>query len=743
MTTYELTGLTLYFDRNADIEVGIKQNTELQVDVPTGTTSFFYSVAPLDPYNPWSDEKKIEFQSDIDSVFIDGNQVLGSGFSTSIVSIHEVFWTASDGGLRSTVIMDFEEQGVFVAPYGFVDVLHVFQLGGDALPEFDTLDEFRNFFNESLISMEVPDASSPFAPNTDIPFESVGILNELITGDDTDNDLDGSAGNDTILGLDGDDWLVGYAGDDSLEGGEGSDSLYGGAGDDYLNPGDNTYYDYVVPGTGNDTVDFTDITSLNGFAEIGMQDLDTGVTATLNAATNTGIIDKGANGTTTILGLNNPLIAGEDGGTGLYATLHDDTINFTTGPDGYFQIYALAGNDTINLTGDGGTHVRISSAWWNMSSGMVADLGTGIISNDGHGGSDTITGVEHVSSFRASMMDDSVIGSDGRDQIILMAGNDTADGGDGFDLLRYDRTGVEAVNVNLETGIATGIWRGEAFTHQISNFEEVRGSREGSDTIIGNDAVDEHLEGSGGNDSISGGGGSDVLYGGSGADSLDGGSAKDHLHGGNGQDVLHGGIGFDRLTGGGGNDRLFGEGGRDFAQGGLGHDMIRGGIGNDRLLGQGGNDRIYGGSGDDVLNGNVGTDRLFGGAGNDKVFGGVGDDKLFGGGGNDSVSGGSGNDSLYGGAGEDTLNGGTGNDTLRGDSQTDVFVFSEGEDQVLDFGAEDLIDLSGVAGIEDFDDLLADHLSGGPEAVIDDGLGNTLTLIGVDESALAADNFLF
>ncbi|SDE73345.1 hypothetical protein SAMN04488239_1325 [Ruegeria marina] len=75
----------------------------------------------------------------------------------------------------------------------------------------------------------------------------------------------------------------------------------------------------------------------------------------------------------------------------------------------------------------------------------------------------------------------------------------------------------------------------------------------------------------------------------------------------------------------------------------------------------------------------------------------------------------------------------------------DVIVFSQGTDTALFFStAFDQIDLSGVAEITDFADLSANHLADvGGNAVITDGLGNSLTISGVLSAALTADDFIF
>ncbi len=66
---------------------------------------------------------------------------------------------------------------------------------------------------------------------------------DVLSGDDGNNDLVGNAGNDTLYGRGGDDSLSGGAGDDRLYGGAGVDHLRGGAGADLLDGGDG--FDYA------------------------------------------------------------------------------------------------------------------------------------------------------------------------------------------------------------------------------------------------------------------------------------------------------------------------------------------------------------------------------------------------------------------------------------------------------------------------------------------------------------------
>ncbi|PSB63307.1 hypothetical protein C7B61_13490, partial [filamentous cyanobacterium CCP1] len=76
--------------------------------------------------------------------------------------------------------------------------------------------------------------------------------NNLLRGGGGDDILVGGDGNDTLVGGRGDDLVIGRAGDDGLRGGSGNDTLDGGLGNDLLlgNNGD----DVLVGGAGVDTL---------------------------------------------------------------------------------------------------------------------------------------------------------------------------------------------------------------------------------------------------------------------------------------------------------------------------------------------------------------------------------------------------------------------------------------------------------------------------------------------------------
>ena len=392
------------------------------------------------------------------------------------------------------------------------------------------------------------------------------------TGNSGDNDLTGStgkdilkgkAGNDTLSGLEGrdklfggtgDDLLFGDAGRDRLFGGDGSDQLFGGDGNDYLNPGSNTYFDWINTGAGDDIVDFSDASGPLAFYNINHAGLTAGISASIDGAANTGTIDKGVNGTTTLTEVTKALTTGIYG-IRLHGTEFDDVLNINPGDNGSLQIRDLGGNDTITI---GVSTGAVILEYRSSTNGVIVNLKTGVVARDGLGGHDTITGPGHVTEVRSTYANDTITGSGKDEGFALYGGMDTLKAKGGYDTLYYDSTSVPIsdLQVNLNTGTATGTWNAVAFNHTISGIEHVRGSVTGNDVMTGAKAQGDTLEGLGGNDKLNGLSGKDTLRGGEGNDRLKGGDGKDDLRGGAGDDVLDGGKGSDKMTGGGGDDRF-------------------------------------------------------------------------------------------------------------------------------------------------------------------------------------------
>ncbi|WP_162617210.1 S8 family serine peptidase [Litorivita pollutaquae] len=272
---------------------------------------------------------------------------------------------------------------------------------------------------------------------------------------------------------------------------------------------------------------------------------------------------------------------------------------------------------------------------------------------------------------------------------------------------------------------------------------------DGDDTLTGN-ALENHILGMRGNDSLEGGAGRDTLEGGAGDDVIDGGTWADTIRAGAGTDTVYGGMGKDTIWldegndvffddvqegvqgadtvyAGDGNDSLYGGGGDDYLAGGTGDDSVTGGVGNDTLIGApgddtlrgaDGHDSIHGGKGADLIDGGWRGDTLIGAGGNDTLHGRQGYDQLFGGGNNDLVLGEQGNDTAYGGNGNDTLygaldddwlygnagndrvGGGKGHDVVDGGEGADVVTGGVGDDTVTGGVGDDIV--SGGLGADEF-----------------------------------------
>jgi Ca2+-binding RTX toxin-like protein len=115
-----------------------------------------------------------------------------------------------------------------------------------------------------------------------------------------------------------------------------------------------------------------------------------------------------------------------------------------------------------------------------------------------------------------------------------------------------------------------------------STTDEVRLLLSGDDTFEGSDGFD-YVRSNPGDDLIRGNGGIDSLFGGRGHDTILGGTDDDSLYGGTGRDRLLGEGGDDYLSGWNGKDTLIGGSGNDELVGGTGQDLFNGGKGDDIL----------------------------------------------------------------------------------------------------------------------------------------------------------------
>ncbi len=373
--------------------------------------------------------------------------------------------------------------------------------------------------------------------------------------------LTAGSGNDTLQGGDGRDYLHGNEGNDRLFGGKGTDNLYGGDGDDFIDPGKNTYFDWIDTGAGDDTVKFSAPVNKRAFYNLTHAGLSESVLIDISGVTGLGTVDKGANGTTTIINLNNAL---QSEGLRVLGTAFDDTIRVNPGDNGRIQIRDAGGSDSIVI---GASDGEVALSYRSNSAGITADLGAKSIS-DGLGNTDVLSGPGHVTQFRATHHTDSITGSGADEVFQLFEGNDTLDGAGGNDWVNYGTSGSpEYAVVDLAAGKASIRYNGTDYHQTLMNIENVSGTYNGEDALFGNGKAniikgrdgDDYLDGRRGKDKLYGEGDDDTLKGGGGVDLLDGGADDDILTGGAGRDTFVYTDGADRITdfkGGAKGDKL-------------------------------------------------------------------------------------------------------------------------------------------------------------------------------------------
>jgi Ca2+-binding RTX toxin-like protein len=396
----------------------------------------------------------------------------------------------------------------------------------------------------------------------------------------------------------------------------------------------------------------------------------------------------------------------------------------------------------------------------NAAGAVTASLVTGSATGDGN---DSFVNVEGLfgSNFGDSLSGGNAANGttlvDGLSEIFRgEAGNDTIDGGQGYDRADYT-TSTSAVSVTLNDALDGVAQDGLGGTDTLRNIEGVRGSIF-NDTLTGSDsALFESFEGREGDDLIDGKGGADradyrnatsgVVVNLAAGTASDGYGSSDTLIG---IEQVRGSRDFnDNLSGSNGNDKLEGMGGDDTLVGGAGNDSYvytPGADGNDLVVDASGtadvlvirdasdaqesfpqfervgNDLVISvfNAGDGQANGVItlqnhytsgtietletyredGTlhdsfalsTSLTGGALGDLISGTAVADSITGGSGADWLFGRAGNDTINGGPGTDTLSGGVGDDSLVGGADDDTYIWNPAE-----AGNDSIVDAGGAA----------------------------------------------
>ena len=480
-----------------------------------------------------------------------------------------------------------------------------------------------------------------------------------IVGTQFDDIIIGSDSADNVLvGLGGDDSINGGGGNDNINPGDGTDTIDGGAGNDTID-----YYQYDVPLLHGIEVTWTSATSGTIIDPWGSTDTFTNVEQvngtdlgdTVTASDAGQFIAGGAGADSLTGGAGNDYFTGfagndtidgggsenngveyenENGGAGVTVNLETGTATDTYGDTdtlshinevtGTNQADTLIGTDNPGntwydngITGLGGADTIDGQGGFDIAyydrdaenggtNGINANMVAGTVV-DGFGDTDTISNIEGI---RGTQYADTMLGDAGDVNYFQgLAGNDTIDGGGGYDIVDYSKDaehgGSAGVTVNLDSVSHLGVAAGQATdgfgdTDTLSNIEAIRGTDQADTIYAGSNGLD--FQGLAGNDTLVGGVGIDTAnyandagYGGTGGVTVDlgAGTATDGF---GSTDTLSG---IENITGTGFADMLTGDSGAN---------TINAGDGDDTLVGGDGNDTLNGGTGTNTIDGGVGRD---------------------------------------------------------------------------------------------------------------------------------------
>jgi len=428
---------------------------------------------------------------------------------------------------------------------------------GDSIRLVGTLDDSSTDYFEIIRFDDVE--ITPETIQMTLLDDSFPDFDQIIIGDDTDNTLEGGAGDDYLSGGFGGDTYIYTGGNDIVEdvsftsgdrleiqGFSSTDAevtileedrdsgqiqlrLDFGAGDSLIIfgsrfPGQANYIEEIFYAGDNVTQSFLQILPPIPDAALGTDGDD--------------IIRGNDNDETLEGGLGNDFLAGGDG---------NDTYIFNRGDgrDIIFDSSSASDADALNLTG------------YNLSDALFTDVG------------------------------------ENADLLLTFVG--TTD------------------SIYIEGGLSTGSSSGvESFV-----FDDVTLDLDGIRDVVleqqqtdGDDVIRDFSR----DDIINAGAGNDLIFLTGGNNTIDGGLGNDRVIDGAGNDIFNGGDGNDSFQGNsflsGSDDTLNGEAGGDFLSGGTGNDTLIGGTGNDTLLG-GADDDTY------IFNAGDGEDFIFDSGDND------------------------------------------------------------------------------------------------------------------------------
>ena len=404
---------------------------------------------------------------------------------------------------------------------------------------------------------------------------------DILTGDDGANLLDGGDGDDALYGLGGADDLRGGAGNDLLDGGTGADILRGGTGNDtYIvdeagdaieeNAGEGT--DEVRTGlaayslVGSQIENLTATTSaFHEFRGSGLANILTGGAGTDFLLLHDGGEDTALGGEgNDVIYFGTALSGGDvaDGGAGRDAVVLQGNVTAVLTDTNLLGIESISiqsgANTRFGDTANNFYDFSVTTAEGNVAEGeqLIVNAQSlragedftfdGSAETDGrflvYGGHgvDTLTGGDGVDVFFFEGQrwgpNDKVDGGDGRDSLVISAGSGTTH----IEFAADSLVGIESISVNNR--YATDPSQKPSYELVLHNANVVAG---GTLIVNGFSLVDPtqtvSFDGSAvhdGNLVLLGGAGNDVLIGGDGADLLYAAGGADDLTGGDGMDVF-------------------------------------------------------------------------------------------------------------------------------------------------------------------------------------------------------------
>ena len=339
-----------------------------------------------------------------------------------------------------------------------------------------------------------------------------GAGNDTIHGGGNHTEISGEAGDDVLYSGGYGGFLSGGTGNDTIHS-RGGEQVFGGAGDDWVLIDAAPNGVYVDTGPGLDRVEFTASgDTANPYAQPSVLLYKTlaGASAITVVIDGTG---AGGSGITSSLGRTDlRMVQNGLAGAGLsvFATGLGDRFEVTLDKGQTFKIAPGRGQDAIRATGSGTLSLEYSfdpDGGVAAIQGLVANLATGVVANDGFGQAETLQLGEGLGLvIQATGQNDRITGSARDERFVVSEGWDTLHGGGGSDTLDYSGFYDSSVRIDLAAGNAQTIRNGGYGQNRqfLSGIENVQGMS-GDDALSGTRGANV-LDGAGGNDMIFGDG---------------------------------------------------------------------------------------------------------------------------------------------------------------------------------------------------------------------------------------------